>query len=98
MGYASEVIETVFTIEAARALCTALRDATERQRCDPDEVRFIPDLMTTLAADRRTVLDRRIALTGRTFPERVIYPQHMLRVCLDPSRFIQPLSYEKEET
>ncbi|MDB5660523.1 MAG: nitrilotriacetate monooxygenase [Cypionkella sp.] len=48
--------------------------------------------MTTIAADKRAALDRRIALTERAFPQRVAYLQHMIGVRLDPSDLDKPLS------
>lgn len=90
--YASAVIGASFTIEDARAQRQAFRDAAERAGRDPDELKFFPGLMTTIAHDRRAALDRRIALTERTFPHRVAYLQQMLGVRLDPARLDEPLS------
>lgn len=90
--YASAVIGASFTIEDARAQRTAFRDAAERAGRDPDEMRYFPGLMTTITQDRRSALDRRIAMTGRLFPERVAYLQQMLGVRLDPDRLDAPLS------
>lgn len=90
--YASAVIGASFTIEDARAQRTAFRDAAERAGRDPDEIKYFPGLMTTIAKDRRSGLDRRIAMTERLFPERVAYLQQMLGVRLDPNRLDAPLS------
>ena len=48
--------------------------------------------MTTIAKDRRTALDRRIAMTESTFPQRAAYLQQMLGVRLDPARLDDPIS------
>lgn len=90
--YASAVIGACFTIEDARAQRLAFRDAAEQAGRDPDEVKFIPGLMTTIASDRREALDRRIALTGRTFPHYAAYLQQMLGVHIDPRALDKPLS------
>lgn len=93
--YASAVIGAAFTIEDARAQRAAFRDAAQRAGRHPDEIKFFPGLMTTIANDRRAALDRRIALTGRTFSQRIGYLQQMLGVRLDPSRLEEPLSQEQ---
>ncbi len=90
--YASGVIGAVYTIEAARAQRTALRNAAERVGRDPDDVKFFPGLMTTITSDRRSGLDRRIAVSGQTFPQRVGYLGQMLRLQLDPDSLDEPLS------
>jgi FMN-dependent oxidoreductase (nitrilotriacetate monooxygenase family) len=90
--YASAVIGVGFTIEDARAQRNAFRDAAESYGRDPDEIKFFAGLMTTIAHDRRAALDRRIALTERTFPQRVGYLQQMLGVRLDPARLDEPLN------
>src|SRR5690606_906402 len=61
--FASAVIGASFTIDDARAQRAAFRDAAARAGRDPDEIKFIVGLMTTIAPDRRCALDRRIALT-----------------------------------
>lgn len=48
--------------------------------------------MTTIAADKRAALDRRITLTERAFPQRAAYLQRMLGVPFDPTRLDEPLS------
>ncbi|WP_340265610.1 hypothetical protein [Sphingobium mellinum] len=52
-------------------------------------------MMTTIARDRREALDRRIALSGRVFPQRAAYLGHMLGLRLDPARLDAPLSPEQ---
>jgi alkanesulfonate monooxygenase SsuD/methylene tetrahydromethanopterin reductase-like flavin-dependent oxidoreductase (luciferase family) len=90
--YASGVIGAVYTIDAARAQRTALRNAAEQAGRDPDDVKFFPGLMTTITPDRRSGLDRRIAVSGQTFPQRVGYLGQMLGLQLDADRLDEPLS------
>lgn len=90
--YASGVIGAVYTIEAARAQRMALRNAAERVGRDPDEIKFFPGLMTTITPDRRSGLDRRIAVSGETIPQRVEYLGQMLGLQLDAARLDEPLS------
>lgn len=90
--YASGVIGAVFTIEDGRAQRNALRDAAARAGRDPDEIKFFPGLMTTIAGDKRTALDRRIALTEHTFRERAGYLGQMLGLRLDATQLDEPLS------
>jgi len=93
--FASAVIGATHTIDDARAQRRAFRDAAERAGRNPDEIKFMAGLMTTIAPDRRSALDRRIALGERTFPQRVAYLQQMLGVRLDPARLDAPLSPEQ---
>ena len=90
--YASAVIGAAFTMEDAHAQRVAFRDAAERAGRDPDEIKFIPGLMTTIAGDKRAALDRRITQTERAFPQRAAYLQRMLGVRIDPARLDEPLS------
>ncbi|MFC5458733.1 NtaA/DmoA family FMN-dependent monooxygenase [Massilia niabensis] len=90
--YASAVIGAAFSIEDARAQRAAFRNAAERAGRDPDEIKFIAGLMTTIAGDKRAALDRRIILTERAFPQRAAYLQQMLGVRIDPARLDEPLS------
>jgi FMN-dependent oxidoreductase (nitrilotriacetate monooxygenase family) len=90
--FASAVIGAAFTVEDAKAQRNAFRDAAKRYGRDPDEIKYIPGLMTTIAKDRRTALDRRIQLGGNSFPQRMGYLQQMLGIPLDPSRMGEPLS------
>jgi len=92
--FANAVIGSAFTIEDARAQRHAFREAARRYGRDPDEIKYIPGLMTTIAKDRRTALDRRIQLNEHTFRQRVSYLQQMLSIPLDAARLDQPLSKE----
>lgn len=93
--FANAVIGAAFTIEDARAQRNAFREAAKRYGRDPDEIKYIPGLMTTIAKDRRTALDRRIQLTEHLFPQRVAYLQRMLGIPLDYARLNEPLSNEQ---
>jgi FMN-dependent oxidoreductase (nitrilotriacetate monooxygenase family) len=90
--HASAVIGAAFTIEDARTQRSAFRDAAERAGRDPDEIKFIPGLMTTIADDQRAALDRRIMLAERAFPQRAAYLQRMIGVPFDPTQLDEPLS------
>lgn len=93
--FANTVIGAAFTIEDARAQRNAFREAAKRYGRDPDEIKYIPGLMTTIAEDRRAALDRRIQLTRHTFGQRISYLQQMLGIPLDFNRIDQPLSKEQ---
>ncbi|QKJ94685.1 NtaA/DmoA family FMN-dependent monooxygenase [Agrobacterium pusense] len=90
--YANGVIGAAFTVDDAYTQRAAFRAAAERAGRDPDELKFLAGLMTTIAYDRREGLDRRIALSERTFPQRAAYLGHMLGLRLDPARLDEPLS------
>ena len=90
--YATGVIGATHTIEDARAQRNALREAAAHAGRDPDEIKFFPGLMTTIAKDRRAGLDRRIALTGHSFQQRAGYLGQMLGLRIDPTRLGDPLS------
>ncbi|MHA4739589.1 LLM class flavin-dependent oxidoreductase [Dyadobacter sp. MSC1_007] len=92
--FANAVIGAAFTIGDARAQRNAFREAAKRYGRDPDEIKYIPGLMTTIAEDRRTALDRRIQLTQHTFRQRISYLQQMLGIPLDAAKLDQPLSKE----
>ncbi|WP_262512038.1 NtaA/DmoA family FMN-dependent monooxygenase [Spirosoma pollinicola] len=93
--FASLVIGAAFTIDDARAQRKAFREAAKRYGRDPDEIKYIPGLMTTIAKDRRAALDRRIQLTQHLFPQRVVYLQHMLGISLDAAHLTEPLSQQQ---
>lgn len=93
--YASAVIGAAFSIEDARAQRSAFRNAAERAGRDPDDIKFIPGLMTTIASDKRAALDRRILLTERAFPQRAVYLQQMLGIRIDAARLDVTLSREQ---
>jgi FMN-dependent oxidoreductase (nitrilotriacetate monooxygenase family) len=93
--YASAVIGAAFSIEDARAQRAAFRNAAQQAGRDPDDIKFIPGLMTTIAQDKRAALDRRIVLTERAFPQRAAYLQQMLGIRIDPARLDAPLAREQ---
>lgn len=93
--YASGVIGSTYTIDDARAQRMALREAARHFGRNPDEVKFFPGLITTIAPTRREALDRRIALSGRMFPQRIGYLGQMLGLRLDASQLDEPLSPEQ---
>jgi len=90
--FANVVIGAAFTIEDAHAQRNAFRESAMSYGRDPDEIKYIPGLMTTIAKDRRSALDRRIQLGGDLFPQRIGYLQNMLGIQLDPSKMNEPLS------
>lgn len=96
--FANVVIGAAFTIEDARAQRNAFRAAAESYGRDPDEIKYIPGLMTTIAKDRRTALDRRIQLGGSSLIQKFDYLQKMLGISLDPSLMNEPLSEAQLET
>ncbi|CAG5074457.1 Putative monooxygenase MoxC [Dyadobacter sp. CECT 9623] len=92
--FANAVIDAAFTIEDARAQRNAFREAAKRYGRNPDEIKYIPGLMTTIAKDRRAALDRRIQLTGHSFRQRAGYLQQMLGIPIDAARLDEPISKE----
>lgn len=90
--YASVVIGAAYSIEDGSAQRTAFRTAAESAGRDPDEIKFIPGLMTTIADDKRAALDRRIKLTERAFVERAVYLQQMIGVRIDSAHLDAPLA------
>lgn len=93
--YASGVIGAVFTIEEARDERMALRAAAERAGRDPDEVKFFAGLMTTIAADRRAGLNRRIAMNGNVLAQSLGYLGRLLGLPLKHAPLDEPLSPEQ---
>lgn len=92
--FATVVIGAAFTIEDARAKRTAFRAAAKRAGRDPDDIKFIAGVMTTIAHDKRSALDRRIAQTERTFNQRASYLQQMLGLHFEPLKLDEPLSLQ----
>jgi FMN-dependent oxidoreductase (nitrilotriacetate monooxygenase family) len=89
--YASAFIAEVWTIEEARAQRAMVRDAAARAGRDPDEIKYVAGIMTTVAATVRDALDRRIALGADVIPHRVPHLGQMLGLHLDPGRLDEPL-------
>jgi FMN-dependent oxidoreductase (nitrilotriacetate monooxygenase family) len=90
--FANVVIGATFSIEDARAQRNAFRDSAKSFGRNPDEIKYIPGLMTTIAKDKRTALDRRIQLSGHQFPQRIGYLQQMLGIPLSVSALDKPIS------
>jgi len=90
--FANVVIGAAFTIDDAKAQRNAFRASAKSYGRDPDEIKYIPGLMTTIAKDRRAALDRRIQLGGEGLMHRIGYLQQMLAVPLDPSRMDEPIA------
>lgn len=72
-----------------------VRAAAEEAGRDPDEIKYIPGLMTTVAPTVREGLDRRIALSGEVLEARVPHLGGMLGLSLDRSQLDQPLTAEQ---
>ncbi len=89
--FANVVIGAAFTIEDAKAQRNAFRESAKSYGRDPNEIKYIAGLMTTIAKDRRTALDRRIQLTGNQFPQRIAYLQQMLGIPLNASNLDKPI-------
>ncbi|MCF0060741.1 NtaA/DmoA family FMN-dependent monooxygenase [Dyadobacter chenwenxiniae] len=93
--FANAVIGAAFTIDDARAQRNAFREAAKSYGRNPDEIKYIPGLMTTIAKDRRTALDRRIQLAGESLAQRAGYLQQMLGIPIDVRRMDEPFSKEQ---
>lgn len=89
--FANVVIGAAFTIEDAKAQRNAFRESAKSHGRNPDEIKYIAGLMTTIAKDRRTALDRRIQLAGDSLVQRLGYLQQMLGIPLNPSKIDEPL-------
>ncbi len=96
--FANVVIGAAFTIEDAKAQRNAFREAAKSFGRNPDEINYIPGLMTTIAKDRRSALDRRIQLAGPLLSERFDYLQKLLGIPLHANQLDQPLSGEQLAT
>lgn len=90
--FANVVIGAAFTIEDAKAQRNAFRESAKNHGRNPDEIKYIPGLMTTIAKDRRTALDRRIQLGGDSLVQRLGYLQQMLGIPLNPSKIDEPIT------
>ncbi|TYC86136.1 NtaA/DmoA family FMN-dependent monooxygenase [Novosphingobium sp. BW1] len=90
--FASAVIGAAFSIEHAQMQRQAFRGAAASFGRDPDEIKYIPGLITAIGPDTRTGLDRRIAIAGNSFEQRAPYLQQMLGVRFDLDRLDNPLN------
>lgn len=93
--YASGFIAEVWTIEEARQQRAMVRDAARRAGRDPDEIKYFPGLMTTIAPTVREGLDRRLAVTADVLADRVRGLGQMLGLDLHPDRWEDDLSSEE---
>ncbi|RZM18232.1 MAG: LLM class flavin-dependent oxidoreductase [Pedobacter sp.] len=90
--FANVVIGAAFTIEDGIQQRNAFREAARKHGRDPDEIKYIAGMMTTIVKDRRTALDRRLQLMGHLLPHRIAYLQQMLGIALDQNQLHEPLS------
>lgn len=93
--FANVVIGAAFTIEDAREQRNAFREAAKKYGRNPDEIQYIAGLMTTIAKDKRTALDRRIQLNEDQFPQRAAYLQRMFNISLNIDRMNEPLTQQQ---
>lgn len=93
--YANGFIAEVWTIAEAREQRAMVREAAREAGRDPDEIKYVAGLMTTIAPTVREGLDRRLALTGDVLLPRVRGLGQMLGLHLDPDRIDDPLSAEE---
>jgi FMN-dependent oxidoreductase (nitrilotriacetate monooxygenase family) len=96
--YASAFISEVWTIEEARAQRAMVRDAALQAGRDPDEIKYVVGIMTTVASSVREALDRRIAMGADVIPLRVPHLGQMLGLHLDPARLDEPLTSKELST
>lgn len=90
--YASGFIAGAFSLSDAHEQRTAFRKAAADAGRDPDEIKFFPGVITSIADDRRAALDRRIAFSGPALAQRALYLQKMLGIGIDITQLDAPLS------
>lgn len=90
--YASGFIAEVWTIEEARIQRQMVRDAAERAGRNPDEIKYIAGIMTTVAPTIRAGLDRRLAVAGDVIEARLPHVGALLGLQIDPRRYDEPLT------
>jgi FMN-dependent oxidoreductase (nitrilotriacetate monooxygenase family) len=90
--YASGFITEVWTIEEARAQRELVRNAAREAGRNPDEIKYIPGVMTTVAPTVREGLDRRLRYAGDVIEARLPHLAAMLGIHIDPNRFDEPLT------
>lgn len=93
--YSSAFIAEVWTIEQARAQREMVRNAAAEAGRDPDEIKYIAGLMTTVAPTVRDALDRRIAIGGDIIEARIPHLGAILGLQIDPGMIDQPLTPEQ---
>jgi alkanesulfonate monooxygenase SsuD/methylene tetrahydromethanopterin reductase-like flavin-dependent oxidoreductase (luciferase family) len=82
----------VWTIEEARAQRELVRDAAREAGRDPDEIKYIAGIMTTVAPTVRDGLDRRLKYAGDVIEARLPHLGAMLGIQIHPDRFDEPLT------
>ncbi|WP_138733707.1 NtaA/DmoA family FMN-dependent monooxygenase [Modestobacter excelsi] len=90
--YASGFIGEVWTIDEGRAQRDMVRRAAQDAGRDPDEIKYFPGLMTTIAPSVREGLDRRMAIAGDSLAAQLPHLSAMLGVGLHHGQLDQPLS------
>jgi FMN-dependent oxidoreductase (nitrilotriacetate monooxygenase family) len=90
--YASGFIAEVWTIEEARAQRELVREAAREAGRNPDEIKYIAGLMTTVAPTVREGLDRRLRYAGDTIEARLPHLGAMLGIHIHPDRYDEPLT------
>lgn len=93
--YASGFIGGAFSIDDARAQRAAFRDATKQAGRNPDEFKFFPGVVTSIASDKRAALDRRIALSGPALDQKAGYLQQLLGIRFDLRDLDKPLTRQQ---
>jgi FMN-dependent oxidoreductase (nitrilotriacetate monooxygenase family) len=93
--YANGFIAEVWTIEEAHQQRAMVREAARLAGRDPDEVKYFPGLMTTVAPSVREGLDRRLCVTGEAPAARVQMLGQMLGLHLGPERIDDPLTSDE---
>lgn len=93
--YASGFIGGAFSIDEAREQRAAFREATEQAGRDPDEFKFFPGIITSIAKDKRAALDRRIAFSGPGLDQKAPYLQQILGIDFDFREMDHPLTKQQ---
>ncbi|WP_246608045.1 LLM class flavin-dependent oxidoreductase [Paractinoplanes toevensis] len=89
--YASGFIAEVWTIEEARAQRELVRNAAREAGRDPDEIKYIAGIMTTVAPTVREGLDRRLRYAGDVIEAGLPHLGAMLGIQIHPDRIDEPL-------
>jgi alkanesulfonate monooxygenase SsuD/methylene tetrahydromethanopterin reductase-like flavin-dependent oxidoreductase (luciferase family) len=93
--YASGFIAEVWTIEEARAQRQLVREAAREAGRNPDEIKYIAGVMTTVAPTVREGLDRRLRYAGEVIEARLPHLGAMLGIRIDPARIDEPFTPEQ---
>ncbi|MFF2059994.1 NtaA/DmoA family FMN-dependent monooxygenase [Rhodococcus qingshengii] len=90
--YASGFIAEVWTIEEARTQRELVRNAARDAGRNPDEIKYIAGIMTTVAPTVREGLDRRLKYAGDAIEARLPALGAILGIQIDPDRYDRPLT------